>query len=40
MIFTGGGGSLPIPNTPAEWLGLALVILVVVWLIRQWFEQD
>jgi hypothetical protein len=40
MIFTGGGGSLPIPNTPTEWLGLVVVIVLVVWLIRQWLEHD
>jgi hypothetical protein len=39
MFFSGGGADLPLPNTPVEWLGLVLAIVLVIWLIRRWLDQ-
>jgi hypothetical protein len=40
MITGGAGGSLPLPQTPSEWLALGLALLVVVWVVKAWLDDD
>jgi len=39
MISSGGAGGLPMPNSPAEWLGLVAAIVLVVWVVNRWLDQ-
>jgi len=40
-VITGGaGGALPLPQTGTEWLALGLAVLIVVWVVKQWLDDD
>ena len=38
-MVSGGGGSLPMPQTTTEWLGLAAAIVLIVWVVRRWLDR-
>jgi hypothetical protein len=40
-VFTNfGGGNLPLPQTPTEWVVFGVVVVIVVWAVRGWQSRD
>ena len=39
-MFTGGGGNLPVPQSPGEWLALVIALVALVWAVKTWLDDD
>ena len=40
-MFTGGGaGNLPVPQTPTEWLAMGIALLLIVYVVKKWMDDN
>ena len=40
MFFGGDGSGLPLPQNGLEWLGMIIALVLVVWVLKRWWDGD